>query len=261
MPPLPLFLVSRAFYHDAQAFFFSSNRFIVRDQEPPEDGPPRYLASIFLTKIIPSHCLQYIRFLEISFAPFDKYNPLEDPAWRDWKRSIWLLRDKLNLANLTVRVYMEEVVFFDCSTFRINLTKEQGLAIQRAYWYMTIPLKMWGERGLKHIFVHFPWPWSRTDAWKDFARDAHTGRRPPIDTKESRVERFIMGSDYDSAVCGKNRTTRSEWYINLCDAEEYYWGKKIKGLGDVNFSLKSDMHLGYSYAESLLFLRINYGCI
>lgn len=214
-PPTYLFLVSQAFRRDAQAVFFTKNRFIVFGKHPPANEHPRYPASIFLQNIIPDGCLRYLRFLEIVFAEFDQYEPLLDPAFHDWEHTIEVLQNKLDLPRLTVRIYMQDYGYAgsEVPPFRETMTETQGRALQQAYQDMTAPLKRWGDRGLHRLFAHFPWPWDCTGWGLEVLWEVRQGRRAPVERRETLVERMVMGPEYDSVAMGKSTTKQSEWLI------------------------------------------------
>ena len=67
-----------------------------------------FAASYFLRKIVPPHCLQHIRFLEVVFAQFDpRHLPSRNhPAMRDWSQTISWLKDSINLSALTLHGWL-----------------------------------------------------------------------------------------------------------------------------------------------------------
>ncbi|KAK4102962.1 hypothetical protein N658DRAFT_515047 [Parathielavia hyrcaniae] len=129
-PPGPdLFLICRTLYHDAQLVFFSGNRFVVHDalDDGPETVPiplsephrpsgcglsesgylyERLGASIFLREVVPTHCLAYLRFLELVFPPYPRHlwPKATHPAARDWQATVDWLRGKINAPGLTMRL-------------------------------------------------------------------------------------------------------------------------------------------------------------
>ena len=61
---------------DVQAVFFTTNRFVITPAKGcatvPESTPSRLEISIFLTTIMPSNALGFLRFIEVVFPPFDE---------------------------------------------------------------------------------------------------------------------------------------------------------------------------------------------
>jgi hypothetical protein len=130
-----LFLICRTLYREAQFVFFSRNRFIVHDFRarlpwflPHEqyDQPvapdtintstenrypfERLTASEFLRDIVPTHCLGYLRFLELVFPPYlpNAWPRQEDPAGLDWAATVNWLREQIEVPALTLRVVMAD---------------------------------------------------------------------------------------------------------------------------------------------------------
>jgi hypothetical protein len=164
-PPTSLFLVCKQLREDAQVIFFSKNRFIIRPPGtficPVESTPTRLEISIFLTDIVPSHMLQFLRFLEIVFPPFhDDYLRPHEPAYQDWLKAVDYASELLNLPMLTLDVYFFDYLYHCEPTpdFRNNMTKEQGLKIVRTYARTLRPLSKLRANGLSRFSALASYP-------------------------------------------------------------------------------------------------------
>lgn len=125
-PPGPsLFLVCRAWCQDAQAVFFSANRFVVHDYDletawalpsrlrynpgvfdyvkSAEYPHARFTASHFLRHVVPANCLAMLRFVELVFPPYfpQSWPQSNHPAMQDWRETVAWLQDKINGPGLT----------------------------------------------------------------------------------------------------------------------------------------------------------------
>ena len=137
-PPGPtLFLICRTLCRDAELIFFSGNRFIIHDYksdprweapfvsispfflfpggDPEGSGPhqesqdypsDRLAASQFLREVVPTHCLDHLRFLELVFPGYlaRTWPQAGHPAMQDWRETVDWLRGKINARGLTLRL-------------------------------------------------------------------------------------------------------------------------------------------------------------
>ena len=215
-PPTSLFLACHALREDAQAIFFMKNRFVItpsKGSNSVADGTPTRLeVSIFLTKIVPPDVLGFLTFLEVVFPPFDEdYLRPNEPAYQDWLQTIDYVKDKLYLPTLTLRVYMADHVPSGpgVTPFRNNITKQQGMVVLAMYVRTLGPLSKLNR--MKRFFVHLAWPF----AWTRSARRARTENREFMKqqaaTMEQRVERLVMGNDYNSMLLEKDKQGHSQW--------------------------------------------------
>jgi hypothetical protein len=150
---------------DVQAVFFRKNRFVVTPSNGTNIGatstPSRLETSNFLASVVPLKALGFIKFLEVVFPPFnDGYLRPYEPAYQDWLRTIYYVRDKLYLPTLTLRVYMADHYpnGAGVTPFRSNITKEQGMTIFRMYARTLGPLSELNE--MNRFFAHLAWPFA-----------------------------------------------------------------------------------------------------
>jgi hypothetical protein len=214
-PPLPLFLVSHAFSKDAQLTFFSKNRFVILDSTVSPNNPaphsrhvagPRYAASMFLTEMVPRNGLGHLRFLDLIFNTFDHHSP--NSAFDDWVETIKSTSDRLNLAGLTVRVYIRDV-FLDRDT-RGN---QAAQSFVDATSWMVMPLKGWAEKGLGQLFLYFPnpWDWNHEDLKYCWASNRWEANWLTKKDYGEAVEQAIMGPKYESVALGKKMSKKPNW--------------------------------------------------
>lgn len=231
--PLALFLVSRALYEDAQVVFFSGNRFVVHDfdsfspwrtpRSHPGAGYPmqRFAISIFLRDVVPYSCLSLLRFVEMVFPPYPYYSwpRTGTPALEDWTNNCknWF-KHGFNAPALTLRLYMVGTNRLYPPEDRIQMTKEQGHEIAKAYTRIFGPLSELGKRGLANFYGHFVWPWTLTRGTQRRIRERGDGRRW-LSRKEAklgeRAERWVLGDRYDALYASREEPPESLWKLSF----------------------------------------------
>lgn len=206
---------------NAREVFLGANRFVI---VPEGDShrtskiivnctPEQIPAAIFLTQVVPRAALRHLRFLEVVFPPFrTPWMLAHEPAFQQWKQAIEIVRDHLTLPALTLRVYFaERYHYFSISEppFRNPMNKEGAIEIWVSYMRIMYPLR--GLKGLSKLFVHAAWPyeWTERGNWRRInQRDAV---KREIWDVEARLERMIMGEEYESERVGKGELRESQW--------------------------------------------------
>ncbi|KAI3400649.1 hypothetical protein diail_2361 [Diaporthe ilicicola] len=210
-PPTDLFLICRTLYEDAQAVFFSGNRFVVHDIQtnPPWYAPAgeysseTFGASEFLREVVPTSCLSQLRFLEFVFPPLshDSWPRDEHPAIQDWADTIEWLRPLINAPGLTIRLVMADASEWSPPEDREDMTKAQGDAVLTAYARILGPLARLGDDHLGRFHAQFAWPWSWTPRAQDRLRHNLEEGLSWLRAKEAvlneRAERLVMGKRYE----------------------------------------------------------------
>lgn len=232
-PPRALFLVCQTFYKDAQAVFYSGNRFVVFDRyshppwtcDPPwkwnhprnregdYSGPPgtqegyqfhRFGVSRFLKDIVPTDCLRHLRFLEIVLPSWDhKMAPREGQvALQDWKKTIEWAKNHLSVGGLTVRLIAADASKWRQPRLKVYITQQQRTEVIAGYMRIIGPLAGLGE--LRRFYAHLFAPGRLT-----------RGAREPVaeierDLKE-RAERLVMGDRYELLYNGSAEPPKSVW--------------------------------------------------
>lgn len=206
-PPTDLFLVCRTLCKDAQVVFFSGNRFVVHDYDScaPWNAyglgsyPNERLAvSEFLTEIVPVASLAELRSLEVAFPPYnhDAWPQNGCHALSDWGETVRLIRQKMNLAGLTLRLTMHHAKELGEIGDLQDMTEQQAHEIRQAYTRILGPLAGLGEEGLKGFYAYITLP----EKWTLWAREGQ-GYWSRILQKEQTLkecaERLVMGSRYD----------------------------------------------------------------
>ena len=225
-PPTDLFLVCQAMRAHAQAIFFASNRFIITPStgchSPPEGAPARLEVSEFLLNIVPRTALYFINFLEVVIPPFDEYYLHSDgPAYQEWLQTIEYVKEKFNLPLLTLRIYMAEYNSSGCGSrpFHADMAQEQRVMLVKTYARIVAPLSK--LQGLRRCFVHIAWPFDWSAAGRRVRyRDVEAQTRG-VEALEHKLERCVLGSNYDSTTLGKSKLRRSQWLEVSMSASEY----------------------------------------
>ncbi|KAF7593190.1 hypothetical protein BBP40_011820 [Aspergillus hancockii] len=220
-PPTALFLVCRTLLHEVQNVFFSQNRFIVMPPGGDLNDMDRCTytklpAAEFLSEIMPSHALKYLRFLEIHFSPYDVDGICtENAAYKNWECVLRELGTSLNYVNLTVRIYFGDFLNeLEGQAARGN-SEEDGEEIMSKYVSLLKPFIHFRQQGLRRFFVHAAWPWN----WTPFGY-AKRMRRPELvyhrtQQINEKLERWVMGNCYDSTTVGKHEVKWSQWRESL----------------------------------------------
>jgi hypothetical protein len=204
--------------------FYSGNKFVIHDMnpQPPFEVPsetqiypfPRLAASIFLTEIVPEHCLRELRSIEFVFPPYHhECWPQEgQAALEDWGRTIEWLSKRLTLPALTIRLCTAEPFDGAEPEYRTSITKGQGEEVLAAYARILFPLVQLGSEGLARFYARLTWLWKH-------AVEAHNGYRTygwEWGEAKDRVlredaERLVMGDRYDSLLDGDGEPPDSLW--------------------------------------------------
>lgn len=227
-PPSPLFLVSKALRDDAQEVFFTQNRFIVAPVDgygdPAKTVLERFEASIFLQDIIPPHFIPRLRFLEFVFPPLDEeYISPRCSALDDWDNTIDNIMTKLVHPSLKLRInFADFYTSYHASPLRKNITRQEGITkVVTAYMRIVRPLERLKAHGLSQLFVHAAWPWTWTRAGRNTRVWKKQVVKNDLSLIERRLERRVMGEDYDSVRLGKGELEKSQWLKAHETAEEY----------------------------------------
>ena len=213
-PPKPLFLVCRILLEESRMVFFQKNRFVITPSTGCTDSiastPDRLELSRFLTDIVSSDALRFLRFLEVVFPPcHGDYLRLDEPAYADWLRAIRHIKEHLNLPLLTLRVYMVHHFpgMHGILPIEGRLTPERA---KRAFELYVRALKPLAEmKGLKAFFTHLGWPWGWTQNNRRLPHPNPASDRARM--LEQKIEHLVMGSDYNSMALKKEEPRNSQW--------------------------------------------------
>lgn len=208
-PPTDIFLVCRTLYRDAQAVFFTGNRFVVHDykSETPYDTPgmplypyDRFAISEFLRGVVPSDCLHLIRSLEVTFPPYNQEWPQEgSPALRDWIETIQFIKEKMNLEGLTIRLTMYGAPMLDYAGPREDMTGHEAREVRQAYARILGPMTGLGDEGLKRFYAEISLPEQFTSWFRDkYSTVEHFTIRITKEERQlkERAQQLVMGSRY-----------------------------------------------------------------
>ncbi|EAQ87180.1 predicted protein [Chaetomium globosum CBS 148.51] len=234
-PPGPtLFLICRTLYQDAQFVFFSGNCFVIHDYRtcppwempciggqtweenriPRRDYPNERLAvSQFLREVIPTHCLAYLRFLEVVFPPYPPsgWPQAGHPAMDDWWATVDWLQDKVNLPALTLRLVGAGANEVTPDAYTATITVSEGDTIMKAHMALLRPLTHLAHNGLARFYANFiyPWLWTEESQVRNYKSDWTEIENRKI--KES-AERYVMGDRYEGLYASnKKEPERSSW--------------------------------------------------
>ena len=199
-----LFSVSREVREDAITVYYSRNRIVVTPEHSPDINDPRFgqipswlehnrptLARVELslyTSSLSQSAMKSIRWLEWILPGFEMdYLPRNSPHWRDYVRTLDMMRQTMNTRNLTFVLNMGAQEHSDSECEETGLGEPiSGTGCHR----YQIALALRRLRPLKDCFIHL----SR--------RNGRLGFRFR-DRCESWLEKEIMGKDYDSKQRGK----------------------------------------------------------
>lgn len=223
-PPTNIFLVCRTLHRDAQAVFFTGNRFVVHDYKSKTPyhtpGMPLYPSdrlaiSEFLREVIPANCLELLRSLEITFPPYSQQQwPQEGcPALCDWAETVRFIKEKMNLEGLTIRLTMFDAPVREYSGARRYMTVSDAREVLQAHARILRPMSGLGDEGLKRFYAHIALP----EQWTPWFRDKdstveHFAIRINKEERQlkERAEQLVMGFRY-----AKQPEDACYWNISL----------------------------------------------
>ncbi|KAK3293678.1 uncharacterized protein B0H64DRAFT_405252 [Chaetomium fimeti] len=234
-PPGPrLFLICRTLYRDAQFTFFSGNHFIIHDywadpcwalpfidiyEEPasptlPYDYPSeRFGASQFLREVIPTHCLAYLRFLELVFPSYlpQSWPQAGQPAMQDWWATVGWLEDKIQAPALTIRLVVADKA--PCAPYMdFNaITPSEMDTIMRSFQELLRSLKPLADRGLARFYTTFRSPWRYVGKPQNGRVRLRWCQEQDRALKE-RSERFVMGNRYGELYANGRKEPRESFW-------------------------------------------------
>lgn len=217
---------------DAHAVFYAKNHFIITPaagcNNPAEKSPDTLEALTFFKDIIPSAAQWFFRSLEIVFPPFpDDYLQSHEPAFEQWLQVIEHIC-QLNLPKLSLSIVMAEVpesrgLDDQC---RGNMTKKRALRIYQMYLRTLKPLSRLKENGLQAFFVTLASPYTFMQEPRSLHHwDAHRSFLEQMAQKTKllgqRIERTVMGDEYDSRLLQHKAHGMSGWLAYHISSEDY----------------------------------------
>ena len=194
----------------------------------PEDWaepPPRYDypsdrfgASQFLRRVIPTHCLAYLRFLELVFPlyPPTSWPQSGQPAMQDWWATIDWLQDKINAPGLTIRLVGADVAGRTPDTYTEIITTSDGDVIMASYQELLRSIKPLAHNGLARFYAHLPYPW-RFTVTEGIGQNCYYNWEWVQDKArelKEQAERFVLGQRYEEVYAdGKEEPKDSFWTL------------------------------------------------
>jgi hypothetical protein len=179
----------------------------------------RFAASHFLREVIPTHCIAYLRFLELVF-PAPPYRPptwpqTDHPVMQDWRETVGWLRDKINGPGLTVRLIVPKDTSYG-GPEPVPITVAEGDRIHDAYLWLSQSFKLLteGPNALARFYTHPPYPWKFTAEVINY--EPYNERRDWLKAKKraikTSIERHVMGDRYDDLYAnGRQEPAKSLW--------------------------------------------------
>ncbi|KAI8957554.1 hypothetical protein F5Y11DRAFT_360735 [Daldinia sp. FL1419] len=184
IPPDSLMRVSRRMYAYAIDILYSCNRVILFSD------PYAHASNLVQKDVIRRpEVLSHLRSVELVFPGFspDLFLRPEDPTYADWKFAVDHLRAYANLNAMTL---VESSLVLDNREPFSRFLSVCGSAF-------LAPLTTLRDGGLNRLFVFLEWDW----------------HYKYLDELEVRLEKEVMGSDYDSCVVGKMEEYPSQWML------------------------------------------------
>jgi hypothetical protein len=196
--PLSIFLVSHQVYDIALSIFYQRNRFIILPQGGRlDDLGSCDMAMPALTSFLqrlPPHAIPLLRSLGVAFPPFKSLLASESHQLLvDWKNSLVSLSSQCNTKELALDLFMS-----DSMPFRGNEAYQR--ALRRNYKLFTKPLE--SLSGLYDLFIYLEWPEGSTSQ--------------SMVEYSNKLEKEIMGADYNSKARGKFIRLPQLWYNGEC---------------------------------------------
>lgn len=200
------FNINRSWRSNALRVFYSQNHFnIVSHQPYPVYGHVQEVPTsgygdlkLFLTRI-PAGTAMHLRSLQLTMPSINDQETLpSDDDLELWKSSIELLSRMANLAklNLTLDMSQDRKYLKSCA---VPLKKAR--AIWSIYQRIVAPLACLG--GLRNLFIRLSYP--------QICQPHRLRALQLRDQREQKLERSIMGADYDAFVHGKSTNGGFGW--------------------------------------------------
>jgi hypothetical protein len=209
-----MFLVSREFRKLATEVFYGKNTFRVtmggqlshlrivapvpRDLSAEHQHGMMEASIVHIVTCFPRGSIRFLTSLRLNFEGLclESLQPDRD-GWPHWLGTIKLLSREANLSVLALEIQLAEK-FYPCPWTRDpftdrgqppDLDSEYEIFMLQTYERLIQPMK--SLIGLKNLFIHLNWQTS-------FGLQDH--RLGP----EERLERMVMGEEYDAGRCGKH---------------------------------------------------------
>lgn len=190
---------------DVRAVFFSSNRFIVSvDFRQPgwSFSGSSTDRSDFLRRFVPTNALSHLRSLEIIFpGTHHHFGSIDRHDYRLWTDSLGSLAPRLK--KLSLRLYMTHntednlyvTEYITPMTSLEDLFKVQEQIVRPLAAIATI----------ESCFVRLMRPWTVQGVIQ------LTNMEQQLRKQETRLEKLVMGEEYDSVAAGRLEQRQSEW--------------------------------------------------
>lgn len=212
-PPTDLFLVCRALCKDAQATFFSGNRFVVWDYNPPlpwethgtGDYPDKRFAVVeFLKTVVPVDSVYQIRSLSLAMSTYarDAWPWEGSRTLNEWKDTVQFMKENMNMEGLTLHLYLSDHSGPNIAQGPEGITKSQVLEVLQGHYRVLAPMAGLGDEGLKAFDVCIWLPYEVWWAWdSDRWETGEPGHPYDVRARKERLlresaERLVMGSRY-----------------------------------------------------------------
>lgn len=230
-------LVNHSTYQQAIAVFYSRNR-IINVPDPSsydtnlrsQDRLGRLGASRFITRHVYPTMLSHLREIELVFPGLHWDGRCSQPHYPlilDWRFAVDHLRSHANLPVLKLMIHMrmnlDGVPEGSGSDFTQRAFKkysdycygDPGYELRPHIPFLE-PLQVLREGGLSQLFIFLEsvWHWSpRTGGpWETYDWcDPRDSLNDHVELLETRLEKMVMGEDYDSSAAGKMKECRSQW--------------------------------------------------
>ncbi len=225
---------------DPQLVFFSGNHFIIHDyksdpcwalplletrHEEWAEPPPRYDypserfgASRFLRDVVPTHCLAYLRFLELVFPLYQPatWPRAGQPAMQDWWATVDWVKDKIYAPGLTIRLAAADLSGLAPHSYGEAMPLSDGDIIMESYQELLRSLTPLADNGLARFYAQLPYPWRFAVTGghgRDFTYRFEWVEERTQEVKEQ-AERLVLGDRYqDLYADGKEEPRRSFWTL------------------------------------------------
>jgi hypothetical protein len=155
-----------------------------------EGGTPTEVAVIIPGfQRFPREAIQHLTSVSLMFFNTD-ISALQPTSsgWKHWISTISLLAHETNLPRLSLELRLSEKYFVSIWKVAPEPDPEYETHMQETYTRLIEP--MLALKGLRNFFVHLNW-------------DSGCGVKDKRLEMEGRLERMVMGEEYDAGKCGK----------------------------------------------------------
>lgn len=173
----------------------------------------RLAVSQFLRDVVPVHCLNYLRFLELVFPQYlaPTWPQDQHPAIQDWRSTIDWVQDKVNGAALAIRLGTVKRGMFSPDTYGGVISQSNASSIHDAHMTLVQSLKPLINAGVSRVYIRLTFPWAMTETLfgkNQLALDVLQLTKQ----RNKEAEQLVLGAKFQDLYAKWKGPTECYWY-------------------------------------------------